>query len=104
MNEKKKFPEGHFIGMWMGIGIAMFCGIGVPLSVAMDNYGLIGIEPAIGVGFGLAVGSAIENKKKSEGLIRPLTDEEKHTRKTLTAGGVALAVLGVALALFVLLR
>ena len=54
MEEKnKKYPEGHFLGMWMGIGIAIFTGVGVPISIATKNLGLIGIGPAIGIAFGL---------------------------------------------------
>jgi hypothetical protein len=35
--EKKneKYPEGHFVGIWMGIGIAIFSGVGVPLSIVL---------------------------------------------------------------------
>jgi len=43
--------------------------------------GLIGIGPAIGVAFGLALGSSIEAKYKKEGKIRLLTEEEKKRKK-----------------------
>ena len=35
----KKYPEGHFVGMWMGIGIAIFSGFGVPSKwiLGMDS-------------------------------------------------------------------
>ncbi|MDD4898811.1 MAG: hypothetical protein PHY70_05475, partial [Methanocellales archaeon] len=65
MEEKEKnktYPEGHFVGMWMGIGIAIFSGFGIPLSIATGNPGFMGIGPAIGVAFGLAIGSSIEAK------------------------------------------
>jgi len=52
--QTEKYPEGHFLGMWMGIGIAIFTGVGVPLSIATKNLGLMGIGPAIGVAFGLS--------------------------------------------------
>jgi len=65
----KKYPEGHFVGMWMGIGTAIFSGLGIPLSIATGNTGLIGIGPAVGVSFGLAIGSSIEAKYKKEGKI-----------------------------------
>ena len=63
----KDYPAGHFVGMWMGIGAAIFSGLGIPLSIATENMGLIGIGPAIGVAFGLAVGASIEAKYKKEG-------------------------------------
>jgi hypothetical protein len=77
----KKYPEGHFVGMWMGIGITIFSGLGIPLSITTGNTGLIGIGPALGVAFGLAIGSSIEAKHKKEGRIRPLTEEKKKRRK-----------------------
>jgi len=44
MEEKnKKYPEGHFMGMWMGIGIAIFSGVGVSLSIVLKIQGLIGL-------------------------------------------------------------
>ncbi|GAH91318.1 unnamed protein product, partial [marine sediment metagenome] len=36
---------------------------------------------ALGVAFGLAIGSSIEAKHKKEGRIRPLTEEKKKRRK-----------------------
>jgi len=47
----KKYPEGHFVGMWMGIGMAIFSGLGIPFSILTGNTGLIGIGPAVGVAF-----------------------------------------------------
>ena len=91
----KKYPEGHFVGMWMGIGIAIVSGFGVPLSIVTKNYGLIGIGPAIGVAFGLSIGQAIENKYKREKKIRPLTEEEKKRKKITVMAGLAVLTLGV---------
>ena len=94
-NEDKKYPEGHFLGMWMGIGIAIFSGIGIPLSIATDNPGFIGIGPAIGVVFGLAIGQSIENKYKEKGRIRPLTEFEIKRKKIAIAAGITILTLGV---------
>lgn len=97
MEEKNKtYPEGHFVGMWMGIGIAIFTGVGVPLSFALENPGLIGIGPAIGVAFGLAMGQSIEAKYEKEGKIRPLTKGEKNQRKILVTAGIAVLMIGLA--------
>lgn len=97
----KKYPEGHFVGMWMGIGIAIFSGIGIPLSIVTENTGFIGIGPAIGVAFGLAIGSSIEAKYRKEGKIRPLTEGEKRRRKIgITAGIVILSLLAILALIF----
>ncbi len=79
----------------MGIGIAIFSGIGIPLSIATGNPGLIGIGPALGVAFGLAIGSSIEDKYKKEGKIRPLTKEDKNERKILVIAGIAVLMIGL---------
>lgn len=99
-NNNKKYPEGHFVGMWMGIGMAIFTGIGIPLSLATKNYGLIGIGPALGVAFGLSIGQAIENKYKKENKIRPLTEVEKKRKKMAVMAGLAILALGVIVFLF----
>jgi hypothetical protein len=50
MNEKvEKYPEGHFVGIWMCIGIVIISGIGIPLGLIMHNYVFVYIGPAIGV-------------------------------------------------------
>jgi hypothetical protein len=94
-NDDKRYPEGHFIGMWMGISMAIFTGLGVALSAIAQNFAFIGVGPAIGVGFGLPIGQAIENKYKAQGKIRPLTETEKQSRKNLLIGGVLLFLAGV---------
>ena len=96
MNNKiKQYPEGHFVGMWMGIGIAIFSLIGIPLSIVTDNPGFIGIGPAIGVAFGLSIGQSIENKYKQDGKIRPLTESEIKIRKNAIAVGIITLVSGI---------
>ena len=90
----KKYPKGHFVGMWMGIGIAIFSGLGIPLSIIVGNYGLIAIGPGIGVAVGLTIGQAIENKYDKEGRIRPLTDVEKRRQRIAVVIGLGLLLLG----------
>ena len=99
MEQQKQYAEGHFIGMWTGIGIAVFFGLGIPLSIITENHGLIGIGPAIGVSIGLAIGSGIEQKYKKQGLIRPLTEEEKKKKQRAVIMATALLVLGAIAAL-----
>jgi len=98
--EQKKYPEGHFVGIWMCIGIAIFSGIGIPISIVTDNYGLIGIWPALGITFGLAIGQSIENKHKEKGDIRPLTKKEKKRKKLSVLLGIIALLVGVVFFLF----
>jgi len=100
----KKYPEGHFVKMWMGIGVAIFSGIGIPLSVATGNIPFIGIGPALGIVFGLALGQSIEVKYKKEGRIRPLTKEEKNRKRILVLAGIAVLIIGVIILLATISR
>jgi predicted nucleic acid-binding Zn ribbon protein len=95
----KKYPEGHFIGMWMGLGIAIFSGVGIPLSIITGNPGLIGIGPALGVAIGVAIGQSIENKHRQEERIRPLTELEQTRKKNAVIIGIILLSLGILLSI-----
>ncbi|MDX1315018.1 MAG: hypothetical protein R3356_05900 [Eudoraea sp.] len=94
-NNHKQYPEGHFVGMWMGISMAIFTGLGVAISAVVQNFAFIGIGPALGVGVGLPIGQMVENKYKEEGKIRPLNENEKKSRKNLLLGGILLFLAGV---------
>jgi hypothetical protein len=96
------YPEGHFVGKWMGIGVAIGAGVGIPLGFAIGNPGLFGIGLPIGLAIGLSIGSAIEAKYKKEGKLRPLTEEEKRNRKLGVMIGMALLLIGVVTFLFLL--
>lgn len=100
----KKYPKGHFVGMWTGIGIAIFAGLGITFSVITENFGLIGIGPAIGTAFGLSIGQSIENKYNKEGRIRPLTETEKRKRKIAIIFGIVLLSLGLIVFSLIVLR
>lgn len=100
-SKEEEYPEGHFIGLWMGIGIAIFSGIGIPLSIITDNPGLIGIGPAIGVGFGISIGQIMENKYKQQGKIRARSDVESKRNKIAVFIGIIILVIGLILALLI---
>jgi hypothetical protein len=101
----KKYPEGHFVGKWMAIGIAIFSGLGIPLAIITENLGLIGIGPAMGAAFGVAIGQSVEAKYKKEGKIRPLTEEERKRKQIgVTAGLIVLLLLALSALLFMVLR
>ena len=101
-HETKQYPEGHFLGMWMAIGIVIFSGLGIPLSIVTGNPGLMGIGPALGVAIGLSIGQAVENKYKQEGKIRPLSQAEQKRKKLVLTLGIIFLVLGVLLSLLLL--
>lgn len=92
---QEKYPEGHFVNMWISIGIVIFSGLGVLLVIITQNHTFFVIVPVLGVAFGLAIGQVIENKYKKEGKIRPLTEDEKKLKKMTISAGIVLLILGV---------
>lgn len=94
-NDDKKYPEGHYIGLWMGISMAIFTALGVAISAVVQNFAFIGIGPALGVGVGLPIGQMVENRHREQGHIRPLNEREKQSRKNLLIGGILLFLTGV---------
>lgn len=82
-----KYPEGHF----MGLGVAIGIGPGIAIGVAMNN---VAIGIAIGAGMGIAVGSALEAKNKDK--LRALTKKEKRMKKWMSIIGLVILLLGVA--------
>lgn len=99
----KKYPEGHFLGLWMGIGIAIFSVFGISISIATNNFGFIGVGPALGVAFGLSIGQLVENRYKQKGIIKPLNELEQKRKKNAIIAGIAILSLGVLLALILYL-
>ena len=96
MDDKtKNYPEGHFLGIWMGICMAIFSGFCIPLSIITENLGFIGIGTALGVAVGVAIGQSIENEYKEEGRIRPLTEAEQKRKKNAVFAGVIILTLGL---------
>lgn len=94
-NNSKKYPEGHFVGIWMAIFIVIFSAIMIPLSIVTENFAFIGIGPALGVSIGLAIGQSIEDKYKQEGRIRPLSESEIKSKKIAVAAGIVVLMFGV---------
>ena len=103
VDKNKKYPEGHFLRIWMGIGVAIFSVLGIPISIATNNYGFIGIGPALGVAFGLSIGQSVENKYKKQGRTRPLKESEQNRIKNAVFAGIVILILGILIFLLVYL-
>jgi hypothetical protein len=96
MDDKvKKYPEDYFLGLWIGLGIAIFSRIGIPLTIITENLGFIGIGPALGVAIGVSIGKSIEKKYKQEGRIQPLTELEQTRKKNTVIAGIIILILGI---------
>ena len=86
----KKYDEGHFVGMGMAIG----AGVGIPLGLVLGGAAFLGIGIAVGVTLGLAIGKGVENKYMEKGLIKPLSaGDKKKKRMSVLMGLVALGLL-----------
>jgi len=81
--EQKKYRKGHVSFRWMGIGI-LLSAAGILLVVITDDMLLLFLSPVMGMLVGL-VGSAIEKRKVTEGLIyySPVFDESSHLIKLI---------------------
>ena len=103
--ENNKYPEGHFIGMWTGIGVAIGSGLGVPIALVLGNMAFMGIGIPIGIAIGVAIGTSQEARYKAEGKIRPLNEAEKKQQKRVMWILMATVGLGlIVLLTFLVLR
>jgi len=93
--EPESYPEGHFVGLWIGIMIACFSGVGVPLAIATGNTGMLGVGPGVGVAVGVAVGSSVEARYRQSGRIRARTEQELQLGRRLTWALGLIAILGL---------
>jgi len=96
----EKYPKGHFVGVWLGIGMAIFSGVGVVISFALKNYGLISIGPVLGVAVATAIGQSIDNKYQKKGQIRPLTASEIKQRRNMLIYGFVTLLIGLLFFIF----
>lgn len=87
MKDNKKYPENYFTSFGILLGVIL----GIPLAISLKNFAFIGI----GIPIGLAIGLAIEEEHKKHGRIRPLTKEEKKSRKIALIIGVGVLLLGI---------
>ena len=75
--ELKLVPKNYYRNLWMPLALAVF---GIPLGLvfgaSLKNIGFIGLGFPIGMGIGIAVGSAMDKKAFAEG--RQIDIEIKH--------------------------
>lgn len=100
---QEKYPEGHFIGKWTAIGVALGAVFGIPLGIAIGDPAFFGTTLPVGIAVGVAIGSAKEKEAMKQGRIRPLTKEEKKRRDLMVYGGMATFILGMIVLLAFLL-
>lgn len=74
--DHKIVTKNHYRNLWMLLGISLGLPIGVAISSAIGNIGLLGVGIPIGIGLGLAIGSSLDEKAKKEG--RQLNIEVKN--------------------------
>jgi predicted MFS family arabinose efflux permease len=94
MEEEKRYPKGHFIGMGLAIGIP----IGVPIGLALGN---IALGPAMGLPLGMVLGIAMEKKYNKNPI--ESTEEEKTKKKKMCLVGILIGLIffiGIVLAYF----
>lgn len=87
-------PQGY----WIGIGISIGAGFGVAIGTALDN---IALGLPIGVGAVIAIGTTLEQKNKDK--LRPFNEQERKMQKWGVAIGVLILLIFVGLFAFVLI-
>jgi hypothetical protein len=85
-------PQGFYIGLC----IALFLPLGVPLAFATGNFGLVGV----GLPVGVAVGVVWEKRHESE--LRPLSSGEQRLVKYLVLGLSFIFLLGLVALVYVI--
>lgn len=61
-------PKNHHLKIWMALGMSAFgLPVGIMISVLTGNYAFVSIGLPIGMGAGVAVGSAFDRKAATEG-------------------------------------
>lgn len=100
---EREYRQGEVVATWIGIGMALFAGVGVVIATVSGTPGLIGIGPAIGVAFGASVGASLEAKYRRQGRLRPPTPADRRRMRIALWIGLALLVVGSAVFVLILL-
>lgn len=92
--DESSHPKGH----WMGVGIVIGLGIGMPAAflfgIIFDNMAVsISLGPALGIGTGTAVGAFLEKKHAAD--TRELTEHERNNNRVVTIAGGIVFLLGI---------
>lgn len=58
--------HNHYLGLGMGIGMAIFTPAVIVLCVITRNFGLIGVGPALGISFGIALGQQLYRRRTNK--------------------------------------
>jgi len=64
-NNDQEALKRQTMGKGMAIGMVMFIPFGVILWLLLDNPGMLGVGPALGISIGIAIGEAMYKKEVS---------------------------------------
>jgi hypothetical protein len=57
----------RYMAIGLAIGMPIFALLGFIVCIATDNPGLIGVGPAIGLAFGIAIGEGLYRRSQQRG-------------------------------------
>jgi len=64
--QKQKQELEHYRGIGMAIGMLLFMPVGVVLFILLDNPGMLGVGPTMGLAVGLAIGEGLYQRQQRE--------------------------------------
>ena len=65
-DQKQRQELEHYRGIGMAIGMVLFMPVGLVLFIVLDNPGMLGVGPAMGLAVGLAIGEGLYQRKQRE--------------------------------------
>ncbi|MBN1658688.1 MAG: hypothetical protein JXA93_09820 [Anaerolineae bacterium] len=65
-DRKQRQEKEYYHGLGMLIGTLLFMPLGIVLFIVLDNPGMLGLGPAIGVSVGLALGEGLYERQQRE--------------------------------------
>jgi len=75
----KKYPKGHFVNMWMAIGLPL----GIPLGLAFGSPAFIGIGAGLGMVIGMSIGYGVEEKSEDFNYITKRARKEGYKARSV---------------------
>lgn len=66
-SKEKITAKNHYRNLWLALGMSAFgIPLGVAISIASNNWGMVGVGLPIGMGIGIGFGASLDKKAQAE--------------------------------------